>query len=180
MATFGGASDAVAAAVAIQQAIGRHNRSAASDVLAVRIGISAGDVIFEGDDCFGTPVIEAARLCAAAGGGQILASEMVRWLARSGASTTFTPVGTLELKGLPEPVPAVRGRLGAAPGVRQFRSRRSSPTSGASSSAETTSSTAGAAVEGSGGRRAAGRPPGRRAGRGQDPPGRRARREGSR
>src|SRR5256885_16032056 len=29
----------------------------------VRIGISAGDVIFEGDDCFGTPVIEAARLC---------------------------------------------------------------------------------------------------------------------
>src|SRR5256885_5900527 len=72
----------------------------------VRIGISAGDVVVEGDDCFGTPVIEAARLCSAAGGGQILASEMVRWLARSGGST-FSPVGNLELKGLPEPVPAV-------------------------------------------------------------------------
>jgi tetratricopeptide (TPR) repeat protein len=105
MATFAGASDAVEAAVGIQQAIGRHNRSSAA-VLEVRIGISAGDVAFEGDDCFGTPVIEAARLCGAARGGQILASEIVRWLAGSGGGT-FTPIGSLELKGLPEPVPAV-------------------------------------------------------------------------
>src|SRR5205814_1415798 len=105
MATFGGASDAVAAAVAIQQAIGRHNHSSAG-ALGVRIGVSAGDVVFEEDDCFGTPVIEAARLCAVAAGGQILASEIVRWMARSGGST-FTPVGNLELKGLPEPVPTV-------------------------------------------------------------------------
>jgi tetratricopeptide (TPR) repeat protein len=106
MATFAGASDAVGAAVAIQQAIGRHNRSRAA-ALEVRIGISAGDVVFEGDDCFGTPVIEAARLCGVAEGGQILASETVRWLARS-SEETFTPIGTLELKGLPEPVPAVQ------------------------------------------------------------------------
>ena len=106
MATFTGAADAVGAAVAIQQAIGRHNRSSAA-ALEVRIGISAGDVLVEGDDCFGTPVVEAARLCGAAGGGQILASEMVRWLARSG-ERTFTPVGNLELKGLPEPIPAVQ------------------------------------------------------------------------
>jgi len=106
MATFTGAADAVGAAVAIQQAIGRHNRSSAA-ALEVRIGISAGDVVIEGDDCFGTPVIEAARLCSAAGGGQILASEMVRWLVRSGGGA-FTPVGNLELKGLPEPVPAVQ------------------------------------------------------------------------
>lgn len=106
MATFTGASDAVTAAVAIQQAIGRHNRSGAA-ALGVRIGISAGDVVFEGDDCFGTPVIEAARLCAAASSDQILASDMVRWLARSGEGRSFTPVGSLELKGLPEPVPAV-------------------------------------------------------------------------
>ena len=105
MATFAGASDAVSAAVAIQQAIDRHNRSSTA-ALEVRIGISAGDVVFERDDCFGTPVIEAARLCAAAQGGQILVSEIVRWMARSGGST-FTPVGALELKGLPEPVPTV-------------------------------------------------------------------------
>ena len=106
MAAFTGASDAVEAAVAIQQAIGRHNRSSAA-ALEVRIGISAGDVAVEGDDCFGTPVIEAARLCSAACGGQILASEMVRWLARSGEDS-FTSVGNLELKGLPDPVPAVQ------------------------------------------------------------------------
>jgi class 3 adenylate cyclase len=74
MATFRGASQAVGAAVAIQQAIGRHNRSGAPP-LQVRIGISAGDVVFEEEDCFGTPVIEAARLCSVATGGQILASE---------------------------------------------------------------------------------------------------------
>jgi class 3 adenylate cyclase len=70
MATFTGASDALAAAVAIQQALDRHNRSGSSDVprLEIKIGVSAGDVAFEGADCFGTPVIEAARLCAAAGG----------------------------------------------------------------------------------------------------------------
>src|SRR6185295_13136449 len=106
MATFPGAADAVAAAVTIQQAIGRHNRQVGA-VLEVRIGISAGDVVIEGDDCFGTPVIEAARLCGAAGGGQILASEMVRWLARSGGGALI-PVGNLELKGLPEPVPDVQ------------------------------------------------------------------------
>jgi class 3 adenylate cyclase/tetratricopeptide (TPR) repeat protein len=106
MATFNGASDAVGASVAIQQAIGRHNRSVAA-ALEIRIGISAGDVVFEGDDCFGTPVIEAARLCGAAGGGQILASEMVRWLARS-SEEKFTPLGSLELKGLSEPVPTVQ------------------------------------------------------------------------
>ncbi len=104
MATFGGAADALAAAVAIHQAIDRHNRSG-PEPLTVRIGISAGDVTLEDGDCFGTPVIEAARLCEAASGGQILASEMVRWLVRGGEHH-FSPVGPLELKGLPEPVAA--------------------------------------------------------------------------
>jgi class 3 adenylate cyclase len=106
MATFGGASDAVAAAVAVQQAIERHNRSGGT-AIQVRIGVSAGDVAFEDDDCFGTPVVEAARLCAAAEGGQILASEIVRWMAHAGEET-FTPVGSLELKGLSRPLPTVQ------------------------------------------------------------------------
>ena len=106
MATFAGALDAVEAAVAIQQAMGRHNRSSPAS-LDVRIGIGAGDVVFEGEDCFGAPVIEAARLCSVAAGGQILASETVRALARS-SEVTFTAIGSLELKGIPEPVPAVQ------------------------------------------------------------------------
>jgi class 3 adenylate cyclase/tetratricopeptide (TPR) repeat protein len=107
MATFTGASDAITAAVAIQQAIDRHNRSGSSGApLEVRIGVSAGDVIFEEEDCFGTPVIEAARLCAAAGGGRIIVTEVVRALAGTARGHEIAPVGALELKGLPAPVSA--------------------------------------------------------------------------
>ncbi len=106
MATFTGAADAVAAAVAIQQAVDGHNRRAASVPLTVRIGISLGDVTWEQGDCFGTPVIEAARLCAAAEGGQILVADLVRLTARGRGGHTFAPVGPIALKGLPEPVVA--------------------------------------------------------------------------
>jgi class 3 adenylate cyclase/tetratricopeptide (TPR) repeat protein len=106
MATFTGAADALAACVAVQQALDHHNRSGSAVHLAVRIGVSAGDVAVEEADCFGTPVIEAARLCGVAGGGQILASDIVRALAGSAGGHEFRPVGPLDLKGLPAPVPA--------------------------------------------------------------------------
>jgi len=107
MAAFAGASDAVAAAVRIQQTLDRHKGASAAGVpLKVRIGLSAGDVAVEERDCFGTPVIEAARLCATARGGQILATDVVRWLAGSAGAHQFTTVGALELKGLPVAVPA--------------------------------------------------------------------------
>ena len=105
MATFSGAADAVDAAVAIQRAFDRHNRSVAEDSrLDARLGISSGDVSFEAGDCFGAPVVEAARLCHAANGGQILVSHVVRLLAGSQAGHRFSGVGPLELKGLPAPV----------------------------------------------------------------------------
>jgi class 3 adenylate cyclase len=109
MATFAGASDAVRAAVEIQQAIDRLNRSGKVPVpLSVRVGLSAGDVTFEDDDVHGAPVIEASRLCGTALGDEILASEVVRWLGGAQGSPSLTPVGSLELKGLAAPVPAVR------------------------------------------------------------------------
>jgi class 3 adenylate cyclase len=105
MAAFSGAADAVAAAVGIQQALERQNRSGGSAAaLAIRIGLSAGDVAVEEGDCFGTPVIEAARLCAAAEGGQVLVTEVVRLLAGLAGTHQFSPVGPRELKGLPGPV----------------------------------------------------------------------------
>jgi class 3 adenylate cyclase len=118
MATFTGASGALAASVAMQQALDRHNRSGTSDAprLEIKIGISAGDVAFEGEDCFGTPVIEAARLCAAAGGGRILVTEIVRALAGSTEGHKFAPVGALDLKGLPAPVPACEVNWSPLPG----------------------------------------------------------------
>jgi class 3 adenylate cyclase len=108
MALFTGAGNGIEAAVRIQQAAERLNRSARSTIeLEVRVGLSAGDVALEDGDCFGTPVVEAARLCAAARGGQILAAEVVCWLAHSAGAERFSPAGHLELKGIPYPVPAV-------------------------------------------------------------------------
>jgi len=109
MATFAGATEALGAAVAIQQAIDQFNRSGRAAVpLAVRVGISAGDVVVEDDDVHGTPVIEASRLCARADGGTILAADVVRILSRAGGERRFVPLGELELKGFVDPVPTVR------------------------------------------------------------------------
>ncbi len=105
MASFTATADAVAAGAAIQRAIERANRGA-DDArrLAVRVGVSAGDVSWEEGDCHGTPVVTAARLCDRAEGGQILVDDLVRGLARGRTELSFRLVGELELKGLPEPV----------------------------------------------------------------------------
>ncbi len=100
---FAGATEALHASVAFQQAICTLGRRSQLPLTA-RVGISAGDVTFEGGDCFGSPVIEAARLCAAADGSQILVADLVRMLARGRGRLAFGASSELELKGLPEPV----------------------------------------------------------------------------
>ena len=107
MVSYPGAADALNGAATMQRAVDRHNRRLAEGrAIEMRVGISAGDASFEDGDWFGTPVVEAARLCAAADGGQILASDLVRALAGSRTDLVLRPLGALELKGLPDPVPA--------------------------------------------------------------------------
>src|SRR4051794_24492315 len=119
MATFAAAGDALNAATAIHQETDRHSRHAAvGERLVMRIGISAGDVHFVAQDCHGTPVVEAARLEAAAAPGSILASALVRLLVGSRGSHEFEAVGPLQLKGLPEPLEAYRVRWSPAPDAR--------------------------------------------------------------
>jgi class 3 adenylate cyclase/tetratricopeptide (TPR) repeat protein len=101
MVVFPAASAAVACAVTMQQIVHRDNASAERS-LGLRVGLSSGEASREADDYFGDPVIEAARLCAKAEGGQILASDLVRANAGRRSSHTFTSLGELELKGLPE------------------------------------------------------------------------------
>src|SRR5215213_689550 len=105
MAVFESAASAAACAVAMHQALERKARRG-GEALSIRIGLAAGDVAWERGDYFGTPVGEAARLEAAADGGQILASDLVRLLAGSRAEVIFRPVGSLALKGLSEPLSA--------------------------------------------------------------------------
>jgi hypothetical protein len=106
MVVYSSPSRALAGAVGMQQAVERHNRSGGHP-LAVRVGMSAGEAVEEDGDYFGDPVTEAARLCAAAAGGQILAADTVRVLVGRHAAQTFVEVGPLALKGIPEPVAAV-------------------------------------------------------------------------
>lgn len=99
MATFDSASAAIQAAVKMQQCMSRDFPD-----IRIRVGVAAGDVSWEEGDCFGLPVVTAARLQAMAEGGQILVSSMVRWLGGERAAVTFRLLGPMELKGLPEPV----------------------------------------------------------------------------
>src|SRR5918999_3303565 len=79
MAAFQAAADAVGAAIALQVAVAAANRRRPEDHRAhIRVGISGGDVTWADGDAHGTPVVEAARLCDAAGTGEILCSELVR------------------------------------------------------------------------------------------------------
>jgi class 3 adenylate cyclase/pimeloyl-ACP methyl ester carboxylesterase len=130
MAWFPSATRAVDCAIALQRAMDERNRgvgsshprrereSAQSDdiveqdsvpisvddsTLRVRVGINAGEPLVEGDDLFGASVIAAARISAAAEGGQILASDVVRQLL-AGKGFVFEERGEHALKGFDEPV----------------------------------------------------------------------------
>jgi class 3 adenylate cyclase/tetratricopeptide (TPR) repeat protein len=103
MVAFAAASDAVACAVAIQQAIDVHNRRG-GETLGLRAGIAVGEATVEDGDYFGFPVVEASRLCSAAGAGRILVTDMTRMLAGSRTGHDFVPQGPMQLKGLPHPV----------------------------------------------------------------------------
>ncbi len=110
MATFASAANGVAAAVAIQQELELANRRGSDERIEVRIGISVGDVTFEGDDLFGLPVVEAQRLESSAAPATIRCAEMVMLMSRGRGGHEFEPLGALDLKGLAEPLPACEVR----------------------------------------------------------------------
>ena len=115
LAVFGSAADATECAVAMQQAAQRQ-AAVVQAPLAIRVGIGLGDVRFEEGDVFGTPVVEAARLVEVARPGQILATAIVQVVAGGRAGgVLFENIGSLQLKGLPEPVPACEIRWEALP-----------------------------------------------------------------
>ncbi len=103
MVVFPVASAALSCAVAMQQAVHRDNVKAEWP-LGLRVALSAGEATKEEEDYFGEPVVEAARLCARAGGGQIIVADVVRANAGRRSPHTFTSLGELELKGLPDPI----------------------------------------------------------------------------
>lgn len=101
MVAFSSARRGISCAVDIQKALEKHSRSS-GDGLRVRMGLNAGEAIHEGDDLFGAAVNAAARIAAAASGGEILVSEVVKALAGRTPDVDFVERGEVELKGFDE------------------------------------------------------------------------------
>ena len=59
-AAFSSAADAIAAGIAVQQGVARRNRRS-EEPLAMRVGVSAGELVVEGDGLMGLAAHEAAR-----------------------------------------------------------------------------------------------------------------------
>ena len=105
MVVFRSASNAIAAAVAMQVENDRHGRAHPDLAVGIKVAAAMGDAVLEEDDWFGTPVVEAARLCAVCDSGQVLVTESLRLMAGSRSGAPIERLGDLELKGLPDPVP---------------------------------------------------------------------------
>ncbi len=105
MASFQSALDAIECSIAMQRRVQRE--ASAGSPVAIRIGLSTGEAFSEGGDWFGTPIVEAARLCALAAPGTSWATSIVRALAGSSSSATFDDIGPTILKGFDRPVDVV-------------------------------------------------------------------------
>ena len=67
----------------------------------MRIGIHTGDVVREADEFFGQAVNYAARVAAAAGGGETLVSRLVRDLVAGDREFAFADPRLVAMKGFP-------------------------------------------------------------------------------
>jgi DNA-binding NarL/FixJ family response regulator len=102
MLAFSSARRALLCAVDIQASMIERNAVEPETALSVRIGLNTGEVISEDDDYFGSTVILAARIAAAARGGQILVSEATKAVAGR-VDVPLTDLGVHNLRGLSEP-----------------------------------------------------------------------------
>jgi class 3 adenylate cyclase len=103
MASFPSALRALECAIAIQRAVADRGEEQPEMPLRVRIGLNAGEPVAEDQDLFGTAVQLAARICAHAEPGQILAPTVVRELA-AGKGFLLADLGDVVLRGFEDPV----------------------------------------------------------------------------
>lgn len=96
-AVFSSASDAVWAAIAMQRAVAGKIWPPGGDV-KVRVGVHTGEAVIAGDDYIGLDVHRAARVMAAAHGGQTVVTETTRLLAEG--VIEFRDLGRHLLRGL--------------------------------------------------------------------------------
>jgi TolB-like protein/class 3 adenylate cyclase/Tfp pilus assembly protein PilF len=102
LAEFASAVEAVACAIAIQQALAKRDEKGSS--VQVRIGIHMGDVVSKSGDLFGMAVNIAARLEGIAQPGAIVVSSAVRDDVVGKLVATFADLGMQTLKNIEQPV----------------------------------------------------------------------------
>ncbi|MCA1841891.1 MAG: tetratricopeptide repeat protein, partial [Actinobacteria bacterium] len=102
MIAFSSARKALASAVAIQRALQAHGQAHPNEATRVRMGLHTGEALKEGDDFFGTHVALAARIAAAARGGEILVSSLLRDVTGGSGDIVFGPGRDIDLKGFSE------------------------------------------------------------------------------
>jgi class 3 adenylate cyclase len=97
--SFARARDAVAGAVAAQQALAQH-RWPEDEAVRVRMGLHTGEPTVGEEGYLGMDVVRAARICSAGHGGQILMSETTRALLGNDApnGTAIVDLGRQNLK----------------------------------------------------------------------------------
>jgi class 3 adenylate cyclase len=101
-AVFARAADAVGAAIAIEREQ-EHVDWPGGVSVRVRIGIHTGSPLVHGETYLGLDVHRAARICAAAHGGQILLSQPTADLLDASFGMSTRDLGAFELKGLGKP-----------------------------------------------------------------------------
>jgi class 3 adenylate cyclase len=104
---FDSPSAALLCGLAILSAAGGQT-DASSDPILVGIGVHAGETVTLDEGYVGSAVNIAARVCAQAKAGELLATDAVRALTRTYLDVTFEPAGRRRLKGIGEPMAVYR------------------------------------------------------------------------
>jgi class 3 adenylate cyclase len=100
MIAFPSARRAIECARGIQEAVDEHLGDAPDGPVRVRIGLHTGEAVAQDSDFYGRNVVIAARVAAAARGGEILVSSVVKQLTESAGDIAFDDGREVDLAGL--------------------------------------------------------------------------------
>lgn len=105
IAAFSGAGDAVRCAIQIQTAMQTAETDAPQDrLIAYRIGINVGDIVYDEGDVFGDGVNVAARLEAMAEPGGVCVSDAVYQMVQVAMDAPFVDLGAQKVKNISRPI----------------------------------------------------------------------------
>jgi TolB-like protein/class 3 adenylate cyclase len=128
LAEYPSAVDALNSAVSVQRALADRNACLPENQrIELRVGISLGDVIVEGDDLYGRGVNIAARMESLAEPGGICISGNVYEQVRGAVALTFDDLGEQTVKNITNPVYAYRVQMGSSGVTKPDRRQVSAP-----------------------------------------------------